>query len=140
MGFVIVIVFSVVSLGIACGFIIFILKHIREYGIMKAMGTTPGEMARLIVIEVILMNLAASCIGIVVGVLVVLLVSKTGIDLSAFTSYNRYFAVSAVIFPRLTPYSLGLPPATAFVFSLIAAIWPAILVARQKAAVVLRTG
>ena len=138
MGFVIVIVFSVVSLGIACGFIIFILKNMREYGIMKAMGATPGEMARLIVIEVILMNLAASGIGVIVGVLAVFLVGKTGIDLSAVTSYNRYFAVSAVIFPRLTAYSLGLPPAVALLFSLAAAIWPAVLVARQKAVAVLR--
>jgi ABC-type lipoprotein release transport system permease subunit len=138
MGLVMVLVFGVVSLGIACGFVIFILKNLREYGIMKAMGTTPGEVALLLVSEVMLLNLAASCIGLILGALAVFLVGKTGIDLTAFTSYNRYFAVSAVIFPRLTPYSLGLPPVLAFFFSLVAAIWPAVLVARKRAAEVLR--
>lgn len=138
MSLVMALVFGVVSLGIACGFVIFILKNLREYGIMKAMGTTPGEVALLLVSEVMLLNLAASCIGLILGALAVFLVGKTGIDLTAFTSYNRYFAVSAVIFPRLTPYSLGLPPVLAFFFSLVAAIWPAVLVARKRAAEVLR--
>ncbi len=40
MGIVTALVFGIVSLGIACAFVIFILKHMREYGIMKAMGVT----------------------------------------------------------------------------------------------------
>ncbi|UCH21200.1 MAG: hypothetical protein JSU83_22280 [Deltaproteobacteria bacterium] len=60
MGIVTVLVFGVVSLGIACAFVIFILKNLREYGIMKAMGVTTGEMTFLIVVEVVLMNLAAT--------------------------------------------------------------------------------
>jgi hypothetical protein len=68
----------------------------------------------------------------------VVLVGRTGIDLTAFTSHNRYFAVSALIFPRLTAYSLGLPPALACLFSLAATIWPVAPVAGKKAAAVLR--
>ena len=139
MGIVMILVFGVVSLGIACAFVIFILKNLREYGIMKAMGVTSREMLLLTVIEVVLLNLAASLVGILVGVLVVFLVSKTGgIDLTAFTSHNRYFAVSGVILPRLTFYSLCLPPVLSFLFSIASSIWPAVLVSRKKAAEVLR--
>lgn len=139
MGIVMILVFGVVSLGIACAFVIFILKNLREYGIMKAMGVTPPEITLLIVIEVMLMNLAASFIGVLVGTLAVFIAGKTGgIDLTAFTSHNRYFAVSGVIFPRLTFYSLCLPPILSFLFSLASSIWPAVLVARKKAAEVLR--
>jgi len=137
MGIVMVLVFGVVSLGIACAFVIFILKNLREYGIMKAMGVTRPEMTLLILIEVILLNLAACGIGVGGGVLVVVLFSRTGIDLTAFTSYNRYFAVSGVIFPRLNFYSLFFPPALALFGSLAAAIWPAAIVARKKAADIL---
>jgi ABC-type lipoprotein release transport system permease subunit len=141
MSLVMVLVFGVVSLGIACAFVIFIMKHVREYGIMKAMGVTPAEMMRLIVMEIMLMNCAASLAGIACGVTAVLLVGSTGgIDLTAFTSYNRYFAVSGVIYPRLTAFSLWSPPALALVFSLAAALWPALLVARKKAADILRVG
>ncbi len=139
MGIVTVLVFGVVSLGIACAFVIFILKNLREYGIMKAMGVTTGEMTFLIVVEVVLMNLAATIIGIIGGILVVLLVDKIGgIDLTAFTSHNRYFAISGIIFPRLTPYSVCLPPLVSFLFSLFAAVWPTALVARKSPADILR--
>ncbi len=137
MGIVMVLVFGVVSLGIACAFVIFILKNLREYGIMKAMGVTSPEMTLLILIEVILLNLAACAIGVGGGVLAVVLFSRAGIDLTAFTSYNRYFAVSGVIFPRLNFYSLFFPPALALFGSLAAAIWPAAIVARKKAADIL---
>jgi len=141
MSLVMVLVFGVVSLGIACAFVIFIMKHVREYAIMKAMGVTPAEMMRLIIMEIMLMNCAASLAGIACGVAAVLLVAGMGgIDLTAFTSYNRYFAVSGVIYPRLTAFSLWSPPALALVFSLAAALWPALLVARKKAADILRVG
>jgi len=139
MGIVMVLVFGVVSIGIACAFVIFIFKNLREYGIMKAMGVTPREIAHLIVIEVIMMNLVASIVGILGGFLAVLITGHTGIDLTYFTSHNRYFVVSGVIFPRLTFYSLCLPPMLAFFFSLVSAIWPAWLIARKKAADILRS-
>lgn len=139
MGIVIVLVFGVVAIGIACSFVIFIIRNMREYGIMKAMGVTPGEMALLIVIKVTLMNLVACTAGLVVGMLAAWGVARLGgIDLTAFTSHNRYFAVSGIIYPRLTRFSLWAPPAVSVVFSLIAAAWPALLVARKRAANILR--
>jgi lipoprotein-releasing system permease protein len=139
MGIVTILVFGVVSLGIACAFVIFILKNLREYGVMKAMGVTSSELTLLIVTEVILMNLAAAFIGSLVGILAVFLVNRMGgIDLTAFTSHNRYFAVSGVIYPRLNVYSLCTPPVLAFLCGLGSSIWPALLVARKKAAEILR--
>jgi len=140
MSLVMVLVFGVVSLGIACAFVIFIMKHLREYAIMKAMGVTGWEMMRLIIMEIMLMNAAASCAGVLVGTVAVLLVGLTGIDLTEFTSHNRYFAVSGMIYPRLTLFSLLSPPVLALVFSLGASIWPAFLVSRKKAAEILRVG
>lgn len=139
MGVVTFLVFGVVSLGIACAFVIFILKNLREYGIMKAMGTTPQEIAYLIVIEVILMNLVASSLGVLIGVLLVFIANHSGIDLTYFTSHNRYFVVSGVVFPRLTFFSLCLPPILALFFSLVSAIWPAAIVSRKKTADILRS-
>jgi ABC-type lipoprotein release transport system permease subunit len=138
MSIVIFLVFGVVSLGIACAFVIVILKSIREYGILKAMGVTSRETMLLIVFEVILMNLFASTLGIILGIVLSLLVRETGIDLTAFTSHNRYFVVSGMIYPRLTLFAWGAPPALAFLFSLIAAIWPAVLVSHRRAAEILR--
>lgn len=139
MGIVIFLVFGVVSVGIACIFIIFVIKNLREYGIMKAMGVATWEISFFIVLKVGLMNTVSCGIGLLVGVLAVWGVSVAGgIDISAFTSHNRYFAVSGILLPRLTSFSLLAPSATAFVFSLLSAIWPAAMVARRKAADILR--
>ncbi|MDQ1330993.1 MAG: FtsX protein [Thermodesulfobacteriota bacterium] len=139
MSIVMVLVFGVVSLGIACAFSIFILKNIREYGIMKAMGVSPYETLLLIFSEVILLNLTASFMGIIGGIAAVLMFQKTGIDLSVYTSHNQYFIVSGVIFPRLTAYSVWLAPCLALVFSVFAAIWPATLVIRTNTSRILRS-
>jgi ABC-type lipoprotein release transport system permease subunit len=139
MGVVTGLVFGVVALGLACAFVIFVLRHLREYGVMKAMGASVGEVAGLILIEVGLMSLAAAAVGSVVGVATVLALGQAGIDLGAFTSRNPYFAVSGVIYPRLTGFSAGLPPLLALLFGLLAAIWPASLVGRRSAAEILRS-
>lgn len=139
MGIVIILVFGVVAVGIACSFVIFILKNIREYGIMKAMGVTNRGMTVFIVMKVGLMNVLACGVGLMIGVMAVWgIAGSGGIDLTAFTSHNRYFTVSGVIYPRLTAFSLLAPPLTAFLFSLIAAVWPAAMLARRKAADIIR--
>jgi ABC-type lipoprotein release transport system permease subunit len=138
MSIVIVLVFGVVSLGIACAFVVFIFKSLREYGIMKAMGVTSGEVACLIIMEVVLINTAACFVGAVLGVAGVLFFSQSGIDLSSWTSHNQYFVVSGVVFPRLTVYSLISPPVACLSFGLVSAVWPALLVARKKAVDILK--
>ncbi|WP_022666077.1 ABC transporter permease [Desulfospira joergensenii] len=139
MGFVLVLVLGVVAFATASAFAIFIVSRIREYGIMKAMGVTPRETAMLIFFQVVLLNLAAALAGTLAGAGAVFLAGKTGIDLSGFTSHNRYFVVSGTIFPRLTPFSLLLPSALALAFCLAAAVWPIFIVVRKRTADVLRS-
>lgn len=139
MAIVIVLVFAVVAIGIACSFVIFIIRNLREYGVLKAMGVSTAEMSLLIVAKVVLMNAVACCAGLVIGALAVGIAAHLGgIDIGAFTSHNRYFAVSGVIVPRLTALSLWAPPVVSLGFSLLAAVWPAVLVRRKKAADILR--
>lgn len=139
MGFVMFLVLGVVSFGTACAFAIFIVSSIREYGVMKAMGVTPGEMSLLIFSEVVIMNLLASFAGTLAGLLMVFATSRTGIDLSGFTSHNQYFIVSGMIIPRLTGVTLFLPSILAMAFCLFAAVWPVWIVIRQRPSDILRS-
>lgn len=136
---VMLLVFFIVSLGIACAFVIFILKNIREHGIMKSMGVFSGETVLLLVLEISGLTLAASVLGMALGCAATLLVAGPGVDLGALTSHNQYFAVSGIIYPRLTVYGLVLPPVLALFFALLAGIWPMCMVARQRPAEVLRS-
>jgi ABC-type lipoprotein release transport system permease subunit len=139
MGFIMVLVLGVVCFGTACAFAIFIISNIREYGILKAMGVTPSETTLLIFSEVILLNIIAAFAGTIVGVTVVFITSKTGIDISNFTSHNQYFVVSGLIIPRSTLASLFLPSLLTLSFCLLAAIWPALIVIRQRSCDILRS-
>lgn len=136
---VMILVFFIVSLGIACAFVIFILKNIREHGIMKSMGVFSGETVLLLVLEISGLTLAASAVGVALGCILTWLVAGPGVDLGALTSHNQYFAVSGVIHPRLTLASLALPPLLALAFALLAGIWPMCMIARQRPAEVLRS-
>ena len=139
MSIVMVIVFAVVAIGISSSFGIFILRHLREYGLMKAMGVTGWELTLLIALEVVLMNSVATTAGAAIGAVATCISAGIGIDLSAFTSHNRYFSVSGVIYPRLTAYSVMIPVALSLSFGLIAALWPASIAARKKVADILRS-
>lgn len=139
MSIVMLLVFGIVSLGIACVFVIAILKSIREFGIFKAMGLQPGEIILLILLQVTALTLAASLAGTAAGALTVAGLGRSGIDLAAFTSHNPYFAVSGVIYPRLTLFSAVVPAALAMICGALAAVWPSIFVIRKKAADILRS-
>ena len=67
----------------------------------------------------------AATIGVLTGVLVVYAFSGPGIEISAFTSHNKYFLISGEIFPRLTIESLLYPPLISLIICMLAAIWPA---------------
>lgn len=139
MAIVITLVFSLVSVGIACAFLIFTLKNLREHGIMKAMGVLPVHTASLLVTQIGLLTVSAATLGTVVGILAVALFAHTGIDLSDFTSHNQYFTVSGVIYPRLTGTALFAPPLLAVIFGIVAAVWPALYVIRKNPADILRS-
>ena len=135
---VMILVFALVAIGIACTLIIFIFKNLREYGIMRAMGVRNWEITFMITMVAFIMNTVSSFIGGVLGIVFVFLAYNIGIDLSEFTSHNRYFTISAVIYPRLTPFSVCLPLCLALFSGIVAAIWPVALILKKKPAEILR--
>jgi ABC-type lipoprotein release transport system permease subunit len=139
MALVITLVFAIVSVGISCTFLIFTLKNLREHGIMKAMGFMPGDTAWLLTAQIGMLTIFAAAIGTLLGVLIVALFARSGIDISAFTSHNQYFSVSGILYPRLTPLSLSAPPLVAITFGLAAAIWPVFSIIRKNPADILRS-
>jgi ABC-type lipoprotein release transport system permease subunit len=138
MGIVVVLVFAIVSVGISCAFHIFILKNLRDHGIMKAMGVLPSDTALLLIAQILLLTLLAAALGTLVGAGISAIFSNIGIDISAFTSHNQYFAVSGLLYPRLTLMAVLTPPSAAIVFGLLAAIWPTTYLLRKGPAEILR--
>lgn len=139
MAIVVLLVFAIVSVGISCTFLIFTLKSLREHGIMKAMGFMSGDTALLLLTQIGLLTISAAAIGTIAGALIVGVFSNVGIDIGAYTSHNQYFAVSGILYPRLTGLALFASPFVAVIFSLMAAVWPIAYILRKNPADILRS-
>ncbi len=139
MAIVMILVFALVALGISCAFLIFTLKGLREHGIMKAMGIMPLDTALLLVTQIGVLTAFAAALGVVAGVALVAVFARHGIDLSSLTSYNQYFSVSGIIYPRCTAAAVLTPPLLAGVFGVAAAVWPALFVMHKSPADILRS-
>lgn len=138
MAIIIVLVFAIVAVGISCAFHIFLLKNLRDHGIMKAMGVLPGDVTLLLVSQILILTVVAALLGTLAGVGISAIFSTVGIDIGAFTSHNQYFAVSGLLYPRLTLLATITPPTTAIAFGLVAAIWPTVYLLGKGPAEILR--
>jgi ABC-type lipoprotein release transport system permease subunit len=139
MAIVLVLVYGLVGFGISNTFVLTIVERYREFGILKAMGLRPGELEKLIFLESFVICLAATALGLTTGWLITELLGLTGIDLTRWTSHNRYFLVTGVIHARTTAQGLILPAAVALVVSLLAAYLPTRICRRRSTADLLRT-
>lgn len=71
----------VASLNIICTLILIVLEKAREIAILKAMGCTDGGVMRVFIIEGMVIGLAGTALGVLVGWLVCLGIESFGIDL-----------------------------------------------------------
>jgi putative ABC transport system permease protein len=78
-----------------------IYERYREIGILGALGMKPKELVKLFFLEGLWAGLISAGIGLLLGILLVLLLEKTGINFGA--AYNNMnMEVSSVIYPDLT--------------------------------------
>jgi ABC-type lipoprotein release transport system permease subunit len=139
MGIILVLVYGLVGFGISNTFILTIVERYREFGILKAMGLRPAELEALVFLESFTICVAATLLGLTAGWLLTDLLGVTGIDLTHWTSHNRYFLVTGVVHPRIAPSGLIWPAGIALVVSLLAAYLPTRICRRRSTADLLRT-
>lgn len=139
MGIVLVLVYGLVGFGISNTFILTIVERYREFGILRAMGLRPAELETLVFLESFTICLAATVLGLAAGWLLTDLLGMTGIDLTRWTSHNRYFLVTGVVHPRIAASGLLWPTGIALLVSLLAAYLPTRICRRRSTADLLRT-
>lgn len=135
------IVFIVVALGVMNTLLMSVMERTREFGIMLAMGTSPGAITRLVLYESLVLAVIGVLAGLLVGSALVIWLGVTGIDL---TQYTRGLAtipgMTSVIYPRLGVGAV-VPPVLALLgVSLVAAVYPAWRAARLDPVLAIRHG
>ncbi|RME69143.1 MAG: ABC transporter permease [Verrucomicrobia bacterium] len=124
------VVFVAMSFGIVNTVLMAVYERIREFGLVRALGVTPGGIVRLVVVET-LMLLA---LGFVVGTLLswgsLAPLARHGMDFSMFAEGSEYFGMSRVIFPKLAPGDFLRAGAVVFGLGLLVSLYPAVKAAR----------
>ncbi len=131
------VVILIVAIGVLNTVLMTVLERTREYGVLRAVGTGPGQIFRLVIYEVFLM----ACIGIVIGAILSLganyALSLHGIPMpETFTyggvEFSHYYS-------EVNAHSFYIPAITVMLAAMIISIFPALKAARIEPARALRT-
>ena len=103
-----------------------VLERTREFGIVMALGLTPGRLGRLVMLETMLMGAIGLVGGALLGLLVTGWFAIYGLTFPGMEDMAVQFNLPGRIYPKPTMLSVLGGPLVVFVFTLLAAIYPAL--------------
>jgi len=103
-----------------------VLERTREFGTMLALGVKPARISALIMTETCLMSGLGLVIGMTLGAALSYYLSIVGFSYPGMEEMADRFNLPGKMYPSLSLLSLSLGPGIVFLFSLLAAIYPAL--------------
>ncbi|MBN1918508.1 MAG: ABC transporter permease [Verrucomicrobia bacterium] len=144
-GIFIAILFLAAAAGIANTMMMATFERRRELGMLLALGTRPKRVVRLVLVEAIILGLVGVAIGSVLGTVVVLITSHTGIDYGALGGLGgqeiayRGLNFSYTVYPKFEIRQIVFGFAAVTATAVLASLWPAMIAARLEPAEATRT-
>jgi ABC-type lipoprotein release transport system permease subunit len=127
-----VILIIVVAFSILNTFLMAIFERTKEFGVFMAMGTTPGRLTRLLLLESTALTLLGTVIGIILGSLVTWYFQIYGILISGTSEMMRQYGLPERMYPQLSPLSIVIGAGLVLAITLVAALYPALKVRRLR--------
>jgi putative ABC transport system permease protein len=127
-----VILIVVVAFSILNTFLMAIFERTKEFGVFMAMGTTPGRLTRLLLLESTALTLLGTFIGIILGSLVTWYFQVHGILISGTSEMMRQYGLPERMYPQLSPLSIAIGAGLVLAITLVAALYPALKVRRLR--------
>ena len=103
-----------------------VLERTREFGIVMALGLKPGRLGRLVLLETAMMGILGAILGALVGALVTAYFTVNGLYIPGMDEMAVKFNLPPRMYPQISLLSLSAGPAIVLVFSILAALYPAI--------------
>lgn len=122
----------VVAFSILNTFLMAIFERTREFGVFLAIGTTPGRLCKLLLMESTIMTIAGIVIGIIAGSLITWYFQVHGIVISGTSELLRQFGLPERIYPQLSILSASIGPAVVLIVTFLTALYPALKVRRLR--------
>jgi ABC-type lipoprotein release transport system permease subunit len=127
-----VVLIVVVTFSILNTFLMSVLERTREFGIMLALGATPLRIGALVMLESALLTLLGLGIGVALGGAIAGYFYVEGFTFPGMQEIYAQFGLPGVITPKLSFASFTLGPSVIFVFTLLAALYPALRIRRLQ--------
>ena len=127
-----VIIVLIVAVGVLNTVLMSVLERTREYGVLKAIGTRPGQIIKLVLAEVNIMALFSIIVGFGVAFFINTLLAAKGINFGMEFSYGGM--TFDTFKSEINTRSFTIPAITIIVSSLVVGFFPALKAARTKAA------
>ena len=131
------VIMLIVAIGVLNTVLMSVLERTREYGVLKAVGTKPGQIFWLVVCEVVIIALGSICVGALLGVLVNYLLSIYGITYPEAITYGGM--KFKTLYAEVNIRSLYIPAITVMLSATVVSLFPAIKAARIMPAKAMRT-
>ena len=123
-----VILFGVVSLGIINTLFMSLYERMFEFGVLRALGTRPFSMGRLIVFEAGGLAVISIVLGLIIGFFVTYLVAQIGIDYIGIEYEGVTF--TELLYPVLELRQFIIYPVLVFFFTMLVGLYPAFYAGR----------
>jgi len=126
--FIFLIILLIVTIGVVNTQLMSVMERFREFGVILAVGATPGRLRLLVLLESLMLGLTAMLLGTLLGSIATLYLVRVGIDLRDFVPETLEFG--GVIFEPVlrAAWDVGYMAQIALyvvILSLLAALYPA---------------
>ena len=127
-----VVLIVVVAFSILNTFLMAVFERTKEFGVLMAIGTTPGRLTKVLLLESLTMTIVGIVIGMIAGSLVTWYFEVHGISIAGTTEVVRQFGIPERMFPQLSVLSLLIGPILVLFITSLAALYPALKVRRLR--------
>jgi len=130
------VIMLIVAIGVLNTVLMTVMERRREYGLLRALGTRPGQIVRVVLSETFVMAVASVIIGVAVSLVVNYLLSLKGISMPQPITYGgiEFTTMKTEINAR----SLYIPAITVIIVAVLVSIYPALRAAHIAPARVMR--
>ena len=123
-----VILFGIAALAIINTILMSVMQRTREFGVLRALGLRRAEVGRLVFAEGMLLTIVSGLAGMVLGLAVVWLFFRDGLDFSSLMKEEMTAAgvvIDPVIVPRFHPTQIAQSLFFILSIGILASIYPA---------------
>ena len=103
-----------------------VLERTHEFGVVMSLGMRPGRLGRLVLLETCLMGLIGLALGAIAGALVTSWFSVNGFTYPGMDEMAANFNLPSRMYPQISTLTMLVGPTVVFLFTLLAAIYPAL--------------